>query len=336
MAGEFGEKAEKSKKEEDTMKPANKFLRALALVIVMAVMMATVAYAAEAGNLWLSLSESENGKNTTALIITDTTVTDGLVKVTYDPEVLTYKGVMVSSEYVAMHSVNAAEAGVVLISWVAPEAYEHDGSAITLIEVNFEGASEAIEAAGLAHDADGNELSIGAVDTSALEEALAKTEDLIEEDYTEESWAAMEEAKAAAEAVLADPTATQSEIDAAAAALEEAIAALEEIPVDKSELEEAIEKAESKKEKDYTKKSWAAMKAALKVAKKTLDDENATQEEVDAAADALNKAIKALVPTTGKNPGTGDESPLVPVAAIGALALVGIVVLLTMKKKGGK
>lgn len=324
------------------MKGVNKLFRCLALVIVLCMTMATVAFAAEAGQVWLSVSQSESGKNTTALIVTDTTVTDGLVKVTYDPEALTYKGVMVSSEYVAMHSVNAEESGVVLISWVAPEAYEADGSAITLIEVKFEGASEAVEAAGIAHDAQGNELSIGSVDTSALEEALAKAEELNEENFTEESWAALEAAKEAAEEILADPTATQSEIDEAAAALEEAIAALEEYvePVDKTELEKAIEKAKKLKEKDYSKKSWAALKAALKVAEKVYADEDATQEEVDAATDALNKAIKALVPSTGKNPGTGDDSPIVMVAAIGAIALMGIVALLVMnnknKKKGGK
>ncbi len=324
------------------MKPVNKFLRALVMVMVLCMMMATVAYAAEAGQVWLSVSESENGRDTSALIVTDTTVTDGLVKVTYDPEVLTYKGVMVSSEYVAMHSVNAAEAGVVLVSWVAPEAYEHDGSAITLIEVQFEGASEAIEAAGVAHDGEGNELPIGAVDTSALEEALAKAEELTEEDYTEETWKDLEDAKEDAEAILTDPTATQSEIDDAAAALEEAIANLEEYvePVDKSELEKAIEKAESKVKKDYTKKSWAAMEAALKIAEKVYADEDATQEEVDAATDALLKAIKALVPATGKNPGTGDDSQPVLVAAIAALALIGIGALVVLnnknKKKGGK
>jgi hypothetical protein len=109
--------------------------------------------------------------------------------------------------------------------------------------------------------------------------------------------------------------------------------------VDKSQLEKAIESAESKKKKDYTKKSWDAMQAALKVAEKVFADEDATQEEVDDATDALNKAIQALVPTTGKNPGTGDESPLVPVAAIAAISLMGIVALLVLnnnKKKGGK
>ncbi len=319
------------------MKRFSKIVRLLALAMVLCMMMATVAAAAEAGNVWLSVTGSET--DTVATIVTDTTVTDGLVKVTYDPEVLTYQDVRVNSSYVAMYSVNAEEAGVVLISWVAPEAYEADGTALDLIEVVFEG-NGTVEATGIAHDAEGNELAVGTVDTSALEEAIAKAEALTEEDFTQESWAAVEEAKENAEAVLADPTATQSEIDAAAEALEEAMAALEEYVVDKSELEEAIEKAEKLKKADYTKKTWDAMQAALKVAEKVMADEDATQEEVDDAADALNKAIQALAPATGKNPSTGDESPLTLVAAIGALALVGIVAMLVVmskkNKKGGK
>ena len=331
------------------MKSVNKLLRLLAMVLVIGMMMATVAFAAETGKVWLSVTGSE--EDTVALIVTDTTVTDGLVKVTYDPEAMTYKGTEVTGEYVAMFSVNAEEAGTVLISWVAPEAYEADGTALTLITVSFEGSGTA-EATGVAHDAEGNELPIGSVDTSALEEAIAKAETLTEEDYTGESWTALEEAKEAAEAVLADPTATQAQIDEAAAALEEAIAALEKAeeptepseeptePVDKSELEKAIDKPESLKKADYSKKSWDAMQAALKVAQKVMADEDATQEEVDAAADALNKAIKALVPTTGKNPGTGDDTRIVLVFAIGTMALVGLCALVVMnsrnKKKGGK
>ena len=321
------------------MKAVNKLLRLLALVLVLTVTMATVASAAETGKVWIRVTESSNGKDTVALIITDTTVTDGLVKVTYDPEALTYKDVKVDSKYVAMHSVNAEEAGTVLIAWVAPEAYEADGSALTLIEVTFEGVQEenTLEATGVAQDAEGNEMPIGTVDTSALEEAIAEAGNLEEEDYTKESWKALEEELKEAEKVLEDPAATQEEIDAAAEALQEAIAALEEKVVDKSELEKAIADANSKVKKDYTKKSWDAMKAALKVAEKVMKDENATQEEVDAAADALNKAIKALVPATGKNPETGDDSQPVLVAAVGALALIGVAALIVLKKKkGGK
>ena len=145
----------------------------------------------------------------------------------------------------------------------------------------------------------------------------------------------MEAALENARAVLADSAATQSEIDAAAAALEEAIAALEEYvePVDKTELEKAIKLAKSKKEKNYTKKSWAAMQAALKVAEKTLADENATQDEVDAAAAALTKAIKDLAPTTGKNPETGDSFSVTLLSGLAAMSVIGAAALVLNRKK---
>ncbi len=322
------------------MKRANKVVRILAVIIVMCMMMATVASAAEAGKLWIRVTESENGKDTAALIVTDTTVTDGLVKVTYDPAKLTYKDLLVSSEYVAMHSVNAAEAGIILISWVAPEAYTADGTPITLIQINFEGSAEGtpLEATGVGHDAQGNEIQIGTVDTSALEEAIQAAEALKEDDYTEETWAALEEALENARDTLEDPTASQAEVDQAAKDLQDAIAALEDYvePVDKTELEKAIDKAKAVDEDEYTADSYKAMEAALKIAESVYADEDATQEEVDAATKALNAAYKALVPTTGKNPGTGDQTPLVPVMAIAALAAVGIVALLVLKKNNKK
>ena len=350
------------------MKRVNKFVRIIAVLVVMC-MMATVAMAAEAGKVWLSVTQSANGQDTVALVITDTTVTDGLIKITYDSEKLTYQDVTVSSEHVAMHAVNADNAGEVLISWVAPEEYESDGSAITLIEVQFAGADDALELTGEAHDAEGNVIAIGTVDTSALEEAVENAKALEKEDYTEESWEALEDALENAEEVLKDPTATQEEVDAATEALEEAMDALEEKPeeptttptepeepttepseepttepseeptkavVDTTELEKAIKKAESINKKDYTNKSYKAMEAALKQAKSVLADENATQKEVDNAAKVLNAAIKALVPATGKNPETGDDSQLVLVAAIGALALVGIVALAVLGSKNKK
>ena len=106
--------------------------------------------------------------------------------------------------------------------------------------------------------------------------------------------------------------------------------------MDTEDLEKAIKKAKSLKKADYTTKSWNAMQAALKVAEKALADQDAAQDEIDDAADALEKAIKALTPATGKNPETGDNSPIVLVAAMGILALAGIVVLLVFKKKNRK
>lgn len=64
------------------------------------------------------------------------------------------------------------------------------------------------------------------MDTSALEDAIARAEALDGSDYTKESWSALEQALAEAKAVLADPNATQETVDAAAEALNAAIGAL--------------------------------------------------------------------------------------------------------------
>ncbi len=103
--------------------------------------------------------------------------------------------------------------------------------------------------------------------------------------------------------------------------------------VDTTELEKAITKAKALKKSDYTKKTWDAMQAALKAAEKVLADEDATQEEVDDAADALNKAIKALAPATGKNPSTGDNSQITLVLGLGLLCATGAAVLVLNRKK---
>lgn len=331
------------------MKRVKNAIRALAVVLIICMMMAVTVAAAETGSVWMNTETSTS--ETTALIVTDTTVTDGLIKLTYDSSKLTYKDVMVSSAYVAMHSVNAEEAGVVLISWVAPGAYESDGSAVVLIEVNFEGTAEdAIEVTGTAHDAEGNKITLGDVDTTALEEAIEDAGKVDEDKYTEESVAALEKALAAAEKVLSDGTATQEEVDAAAKALNDAIEALEEKPaaptteptekpteapekVDTTELEEAIEKAQKVDEDLYTKASYGKMKEALTEARKVLRDKDATQEEVDAAADALNDAIAALKRSTGKNPGTGDDAMIGGAMLLAVVSLAGIGALVLLNKK---
>jgi ABC-type transporter Mla subunit MlaD len=103
--------------------------------------------------------------------------------------------------------------------------------------------------------------------------------------------------------------------------------------VDIGNLEKAITKAKSLKKADYTIESWNAMEAVLKVAEKVMADQGATQDEIDDAADALDKAIKALALPTGKNSETGNNTFVVMVAVIGAVALAGIVVLLVYKQK---
>ena len=102
---------------------------------------------------------------------------------------------------------------------------------------------------------------------------------------------------------------------------------------DTAELEKAVEKAKKLKEKDYTSKTWDAMEAALKAAEGVLADEDATQEEIDDAADALNKAIKALAPATGKNPETGDSAPVLEMTLMAMLSLCAIWLTTTLRRR---
>lgn len=209
------------------MKSVKKAAAVLLTAVMICMTLATVAFAAEDEAVWLSVTSTQEG--TAAQIVTNATVTDGVVKLTYDSDTLTYIGVELNDSYVAMHSVNAEEAGVVLISWVAPEAYETDGSAVCPIQVNFSGTEEesSIILTGTANDANGNKVPlVNAPDTTELEKAIEKAEAVNRNTYTEESYADLTDALEAAKAVLSDPTATQDELDAAAAELLAAIDAL--------------------------------------------------------------------------------------------------------------
>lgn len=64
---------------------------------------------------------------------------------------------------------------------------------------------------------------------------------------------------------------------------------------DKSTLKQMLEIAAGYEEADYTPDSYALLKQAVKDAQAVLEDENAGQEEVDRAAEALMNAIGGLV-----------------------------------------
>ena len=66
----------------------------------------------------------------------------------------------------------------------------------------------------------------------------------------------------------------------------------------KAKLTEDITAAEELKQADYTEASWSAFQTALAAAKAAVEKEDATGEEVKAASDALNDAIKKLVKAT--------------------------------------
>ncbi len=65
---------------------------------------------------------------------------------------------------------------------------------------------------------------------------------------------------------------------------------------DKSQLQEVLNLAAGYLEADYTSESYALLKKAVKAGQAVLDDVNASQEEVDQAAEAIMNAVGSLVP----------------------------------------
>lgn len=137
-------------------------------------------------------------------------------------------------------------------------------------------------------------------DKSALRLAVkaAEGEAALTDKYTEESIAALQTAIDAANRVLADDNATQAEVDAQVEAVNAAKAALEEkkAPVVKEELEKAVADATEVvgATDKYTEASLAALQSAIDAANEVLQNSDATQDEIDAAVQAVKEAKAAL------------------------------------------
>lgn len=137
-------------------------------------------------------------------------------------------------------------------------------------------------------------------DKSALRLAVtaAEGEAALTDKYTEESIAALQTAINEANAVLADDNATQADVDAQVEAVNAAKAALVEkkAPVVKEELEKAVADATEVvgATDKYTEASLAALQSAIDAANEVLQNSDATQDEIDAAVQAVKEARAAL------------------------------------------
>lgn len=146
------------------------------------------------------------------------------------------------------------------------------------------------------------------LDVAGLEALIAEYETLSEENYTAGSWATFVKALADAKAAVANEDdflkyALEEDFNAVVEALTTAKDGLVVI----SELANTYETNKDKVESDYTADTWAAFEEALANAKDVLANENATQEEIDEANDALlnaASALKAASQSGTTNPGT--------------------------------
>ena len=148
------------------MKRMKRALTLLLAVMLACVLMAGYAMAAEEEAVWLVAEETAgvvSGK-----VETNAAVTNGVIRVTFDPAKLTYTGCDFAGEYeayVAMNAVNDTKAaeGELQIAWVAPENDSLADVTAVLFQVNFTkapGNEEAVTASdvqvtGEANKADG-------------------------------------------------------------------------------------------------------------------------------------------------------------------------------------
>ncbi|PTK53780.1 hypothetical protein BUZ61_13995, partial [Staphylococcus nepalensis] len=126
----------------------------------------------------------------------------------------------------------------------------------------------------------------------ALKAELEKAKAINKDDYTPNSVKPLVDAMAVAQGIVNNPeSVTVDQIKEATQALKDAQAGLV-AKADKTELDKAINNAEGLT-LDPADKEDKAVQDALDKAKAVQADANATQTEVDAAKDALNKAVEA-------------------------------------------
>ena len=146
------------------------------------------------------------------------------------------------------------------------------------------------------------------LDTSALEHEIELAEQILAniDDYVASTVEGLQEKVDAAKAAL-DNAASQAEIDEATKALREARLSAR-TKADTSALEALIAEVNAMDLSGYTADSRAVVQRALGDAEAAMSNEEVTQEEVNAALDALNAAVDGLVKTTADQPQTSEPS----------------------------
>ncbi len=173
-----------------------------------------------------------------------------------------------------------------------------NGTAV--IGVDTTDSSEAGLFLGLETITDIQALGDDNIDTTTLQTLYDELINIELDNYTEESYQALQTALNNAKQQLESDLkyAYQADFDEAYQQLSDAYTALQIITVDKTELQALVNSAISIDSSQYTSDSYATLKEALSDAQEVLDNEDATQEDVDTAYEALNDAINQLEETT--------------------------------------
>ena len=137
----------------------------------------------------------------------------------------------------------------------------------------------------------------GLVNIAELRDYYQANKDKTEKGYTKDTYQVYQDALTKAKEALENPDLSQADADTALKDLKAAVEGLKEEtknPVSKDKLKNLYESYVKLEAEGYTEESYAKFTEALKAAKKVLEDENATQKEVDEAYSNLYMAKEAL------------------------------------------
>ena len=138
-------------------------------------------------------------------------------------------------------------------------------------------------------------VTVKKADTSALDAVIAEVDALDNTIYTKKTWSPLAALVAEAKQAIAPITVTEETISSYRAAIEESKAALKLLATDKTALESAVTAANAVVKANYMSASLEGFDGALETAKTVNADEDASEEEVTAATNALNVVLNGLV-----------------------------------------
>ena len=161
-----------------------------------------------------------------------------------------------------------------------------------------------------------NDSNTEMVNKSDLEKVLAQAKDIVEnhsDKYTKETIDALKNVIAKGDEALANEYIDQEQVDAIKSQIEEAISKLEdnkkpEVKVDKTNLKNIIDEVNALDKDKYTEETWSKLEEVLSEANKVLEDEEATQKEVNNAIDGLINAKDSLVEKDNTTENNGDDN----------------------------
>jgi hypothetical protein len=144
---------------------------------------------------------------------------------------------------------------------------------------------------------------VASVDKSGLQTLYDAHKNDTQGSYTNASWSTFTTALSNAETVINDNAATQDEVDTSKTNLNNAVNGLvnsstttgSAVSVDKSELQALYDAHKNDTQGSYTNASWSTFTTALSNAETVINDNAATQNQVDTSKTNLNNAVTGLV-----------------------------------------